>query len=135
MSAKEAIYKYWADIAKEENWGEDFEYPDEITLDNAEEVLQELDELQVIYLPELLEEFRSNYDEETDDFESGWSRHYEHKSVAKKCFDDVWVGWTYWYGGGKHGCPEDIPWLDKAYLLDVKEEEKMVIVRTFEKRQ
>lgn len=134
MSARKAIYKHWADTAKDENWGEDFKYPEEITLDNAEEVLDELEELQVIYLPELLEEFRSSYDEETD-IGSDSSRYYESKSVTTKCFDGTWVGWTYWYGGGKHGGPEEIPWIDESYLLDVKEEEKLVIVRTFEKRK
>jgi len=62
-----------------------------------------------------------------------WSRHYESKSVAAKTPDGSWVGWTYWYGGGKHGEPESIDWMDSAYDLNCKEEEKMVIVRTFTK--
>ncbi|TCG09321.1 hypothetical protein BZM27_05835 [Paraburkholderia steynii] len=61
------------------------------------------------------------------------SRHYESKSVAAKAPDGSWVGWTYWYGGGKHGEPEAIDWMDEAYNLDVTEEEKMVVVRTFKK--
>ena len=28
-----------------------------------------------------------------------YSRHYESKSVAMKCVDNSWVGWTYWYYG------------------------------------
>ena len=60
-----------------------------------------------------------------------WSRHYESKAVAAKMNDGSWVGWTYWYGGGKHGEPEAIDWLEKAYDLDCKEEEKLVVVRTF----
>jgi len=59
------------------------------------------------------------------------SRHYESKSVAAKMPDGTWVGWTYWYGGGKHGEPEAIDWMDEAYDLDVTEEEKVVVVRTF----
>ncbi len=63
-----------------------------------------------------------------------WSRHYESKSVAAKMPDGSWVGWTYWYGGGKHGCPEEVSWIDGAYDLDCKEEEKLVVIQTFTKR-
>jgi hypothetical protein len=63
-----------------------------------------------------------------------WSRHYESKSVAAKMFDGSWVGWTYWYGGGKHGEPGAIDWMSDAYDLDCVEEEKLVTVRTFAKR-
>lgn len=62
------------------------------------------------------------------------SRHYESKSVAAKAADGSWVSWTYWYGGGKHGEPEAIDWMDSAYDLDCVEEEKLVVVRTFAKR-
>jgi hypothetical protein len=48
--------------------------------------------------------------------------------------DGSWVGWTYWSGGGKHGEPESISWMSEAYELDVKEEEKLVIVQTFSKK-
>lgn len=60
-----------------------------------------------------------------------WSRHYESKAVAAKMPDGSWVGWTYWYGGGKHGEPEAVGWMDDAYDLDCAEEEKLVVVRTF----
>jgi hypothetical protein len=62
-----------------------------------------------------------------------WSRHYESKAVAMQMPDGSWVGWTYWYGGGKHGEPEAIDWMDEAYEVDCSEEEKVVIVRTFTK--
>lgn len=62
-----------------------------------------------------------------------WSRHYESKSVAAKLPDGSWVGWTYWYGGGKHGEPEGIDWISDAYSLNCTEEEKLVTVRTFAK--
>ncbi len=64
-----------------------------------------------------------------------WSRHYESKSVAAKMPDGSWVGWTYWYGGGKHGEPESIDWMEEAYDLDCTEEEKVVVVQTFTKRE
>lgn len=63
-----------------------------------------------------------------------YSRHYESKSVAS-LIDGRWIGWTYWYGGGKHGEPEAIDWMDEAYFLDVTEEEKVVTVRTFTKQK
>lgn len=62
-----------------------------------------------------------------------WSRHYESKAVAAKMPDGSWVGWTYWYGGGKHGEPEAIDWMDKAYDLNCVEEEKVMVVRTLSK--
>ena len=68
------------------------------------------------------------------DIECGWSRHYESKSVAAKAPNGLWVGWTYWYGGGKHSEPEAISWMDSAYFIDCKEEEQLVTVRTFTKQ-
>jgi len=61
------------------------------------------------------------------------SRHYEAESVAAQAPDGSWVGWTYWYGGGKHGEPEAIDWVEHAYDVECKEEEKVVVVRTFTK--
>lgn len=58
-------------------------------------------------------------------------RHYEGTSVAARMPDGAWVGWVYWHGGGKHGEPEAIDWMDDAYHVDVNEEERVVIVRTF----
>lgn len=63
-----------------------------------------------------------------------YSRNYESKSVAAKLDDGTWVGWTYWYGGGKHAEPESIDWISEAYDLDCREEEKLVVVRTFARR-
>ncbi len=60
-----------------------------------------------------------------------WSRHYESKAVAAQMPDGSWVGWTYWYGGGKHAEPEAIEWMDDAYDLKLVEEEQVVMVRTF----
>jgi hypothetical protein len=62
-----------------------------------------------------------------------YSRHYESKGVAAKLSDGSWVGWTYWYGGGKHGEPESVEWMEYAYDLEVTETEKMVVVREFKK--
>lgn len=59
------------------------------------------------------------------------SRHYESKAVAAKYLDGSWIGWTYWYGGGKHGEPEGIDWIEDVHELACVEEEKLVTVRTF----
>lgn len=64
-----------------------------------------------------------------------YSRYYESNAVAMKCCDGSWVGWTYFYGGGKHGQPEEMEWMSGSCLLSCKEEEKVVIVRTFEKQE
>lgn len=47
-----------------------------------------------------------------------YSRHYESKAVAAEMLDGSWVGWTYWYGGGKHGEPGGIPWIEDAYAVE-----------------
>jgi len=78
------------------------------------------------------EEFRGGSDK--TNIPTPYSRYYESKSVATKMSDGSWVGWTYWYGGGKHGQPEAVEWVDDAYYLDCKEEEKVVTVRTFTKQ-
>lgn len=61
------------------------------------------------------------------------SRHYESKSVAYQLSDGTWVGWTYWYGGGKYGEPESIEWMSDAYELTCIETEELVTVREFTK--
>jgi len=63
----------------------------------------------------------------------GAHRNYECDEVAMQCDDGTWIGWTYWHGGGKHSEPTAIPWVEYAYALECKEEEKMVIVRSFTK--
>ena len=62
-----------------------------------------------------------------------YSRHYEVDEVATE-IDGVWVGWSYWDGGGKHAKPEAMDWMSDAYFLDVTEEEKMMTVRTFKRK-
>lgn len=61
------------------------------------------------------------------------SRHYESKSVATKIGNE-YVGWTYWYGGGKFGEPEAIDWMEDSYFLDCKEEQVTITQRTFTKK-
>jgi hypothetical protein len=79
-----------------------------------------------------MREIRTSYDCETN-IECEYSRHYETKSVAKKMADGSWVGWTYYYGGGKYAEPEAVEWVENVYALNCREEEKVMVVRTFEK--
>ena len=96
------------------------------TADNVDELYDEKDAYDIEC------DFRQG--EVETDIPCEYSRHYESKSVAAKMADGSWVGWTYWSGGGKHGEPESISWMSEAYELDVKEEEKLVIVQTFSKK-
>ena len=62
------------------------------------------------------------------------SRHYECEQVARKLDDGTYVSWTYWSGGGKHGEPEAIDWMDGAFEVNCIEERKMVTVYTFSEK-
>lgn len=100
--------------------------PSTITEENLDDLYEEL------YADDIEFEFREG--EVETNIPCEYSRHYESKSVAAKMLDGSWIGWTYWYGGGKHGEPESIDWMGGAYELDVAEEEKLVVVRTFTKK-
>ena len=104
----------------------------DITAENVDELFEEADG-DDYSLQDDKSEFR--YSGEDTGLEAPYSRHYECDSVGKKLDDGVWVGWNYWYGGGKHGEPEVIDWMNEAYELDVTEEEKMVVVKTFKAKE
>ncbi len=100
-----------------------------ITVENVDDLYQLFYEHDLLY--DAINEFRSSGIE--TNLECDWSRHYESKAVARQMPDGSWIGWTYWYGGGKHGEPQAIDWMDDAYDVTVIEEEKLVTVRTFTK--
>lgn len=77
-------------------------------------------------------DFRS--DGEDTGLLSRFNRNYEAKEKACQLVDGTWVGWTYWFGGGKYGEPGSIEWMNKAYDVDVVEEVKTVTVRKFTKK-
>lgn len=104
----------------------------EVTPENIDDLWDEYENQDSIY--DATNEIRQSWDEETD-IPCEWSRHYESKSVAAKMPDGSWVGWTYWYGGGKYGEPEAIDWMESAYNIDCVEEARVVTVRTFTKRE
>ena len=112
-------------------WAWEKHPPEDVTAENVDELYDELVRADGHW--DAMEEVR-NSGEEVDVPGSEYSRHYECDSVAAQMPDGSWVGWTYWYGGGKHGEPSAIDWMDKAYDLNCKEEEKMIMVRTFTKK-
>lgn len=134
------------DIALGTEWGEfkDSEFRKlklKINLDPADLAVITSEETDTLF--ELLteEEYDLAYEIKCDirqgevdtDIVAPYSRHYESKSVGYQAPNGQWIGWTYWYGGGKHGCPEEIDWSDSIYHLTVTEEQKLVTVRTFSK--
>ena len=63
-----------------------------------------------------------------------YSRHYESEIVAVKVLDGSYVAWIYWSGGGKHGEPEEIDWMEDAFFVDCEEKQEMVTTTTFSER-
>lgn len=92
-------------------------------------------------IDELWDDFSDEWGAMSDVRESGmetgldapYSRHYESDAVAVQCPDGSWVGFTYWYGGGKHSDPGSIDWVEYAYDVNCKVEEKVMTVHTFTK--
>jgi hypothetical protein len=127
VTAEQAI---WAQLIQESNHA-----VDDITSLTAEE------------LQDLIDDLCDKHDCEFYDAMSDWrtggvsadglpvfsSRHYETDQVAGET-PFGWVSWTYWYGGGKHGNPEEIEWIEDAYFVDVVEEEVTITKRTFSKK-
>ena len=118
---KHAVILRSVDLAESDPPGE------EITAENVDRVFEELND--GYGLQDAINEIRGSGTETGLPCE--WSRHFEAKAVAAKMPDGTWVGWTYWYGGGKHARPEDVEWMADAYSVECQEEEKMVVVRTF----
>jgi hypothetical protein len=50
------------------------------------------------------------------------TRDYEADAVAAILPDGTAIGWTYFHGGGRHGRPGDMPWVEHAYDLKYKPE-------------
>jgi len=86
-------------------------------IDNLWAEVENSDELSD-YISDLKQDWREG-SAETPEFGSEYSRHYESKGVAAQMLDGSWVGWTYWYGGGKHSDPGSIDWMGKCYALEM----------------
>lgn len=100
---------------------------EEITAENVDDLFEALSEDWA--LQDAMSEIRGSGTE--TGLPCQWSRHYESQAVAARMPDGSWVGWTYWFGGGKHGEPEVVEWIEDAYEVECKEEEKLVVVKTF----
>ena len=61
------------------------------------------------------------------------SRHYEVDIHAVK-IDNFWLAFPFYYGGGRHGEPEAMPWMEDAFFVDCKEEQVTITQRTFTKK-
>ncbi len=118
----------WAILARLALWGDRpaLEYP----CDNVDKLYDEIVEQGNHW--DAMSEVRGG--ETETNLKCEFSRHYESKAVAMKMPDNSWVGWTYWYGGGKHAEPEAIDWMEDAYDVTCVEEQKMVTVKTFTKK-
>lgn len=121
----------WAILSKYYEYiqAPELEYP----LENIDELYENIANDYKCSIWEAVEEIRTN-GIETELKSKNFSRHYEQEEVAMEFPDKSWVGWTYWYGGGKHGEPESIDWIEESYDLDCLEEEKLMIVRTFKNK-
>lgn len=101
--------------------------------DNIDELYDELRDDDEGPLDIIDEEYQFREGDVETGLPCDYSRYFETKSVATQLEDGSWIGWTYYYGGGKHAEPESVEWMEHAYDLKVTEEEKLVIVRTFKK--
>jgi hypothetical protein len=104
--------------------------PPEVTSENIDSIYEELVISGDYY--DAKEDIRCS-GHETGIYSGSYSNHYENESVAAQMPDGTWVGWDYWHGGGKHGNPWDIDWMEDSYDVAVVEEEKLMVVRTFSK--
>jgi len=53
--------------------------------------------------------------------------------IAITGLDSYCLGWTYYFGGGDYGCPDEVEWVEDCYLLKVREVEETRIVKIYEK--
>jgi len=77
-------------------------------------------------LRQKMDELRSG--EHNTELPADYNRHYESRAVASEMLDGTYVGWTYWYGGGKHGEPEAMEWVEDAYDVEMTQETRVVCV-------
>jgi len=104
---------------------------EDITPKNIDYVYSDLNELDEDFVREEEDIFRTTGIE--TDIPPEWSRHYSSKSVAKQLSDGTWVGFTCFFGGGKHGCPEEMNWMEDAYYLEVTKTERLTTIMEFKK--
>lgn len=105
----------------------------ELILDAPDEIdnkYAELEENARDHLRDVMGEFRGGQFQ--TDLDGEYNRIYETKVVAAQMLDGSYAAWTYYYGGGKHGEPEVVEWVDDAF--EVEAEDKVVTVKVFTKK-
>lgn len=85
------------------------------------------------YVRDVVSGFR--YSGENIDDKVYEDRYYCYRDVATKItgLDDLYLGWTYYFGGGKHAQPQEVEWMEDCYLLTCREVEETRIVKVYEK--
>lgn len=139
MKASNYIYKQIIQNVSDNN--EDFNLKEgvELSLENSEDIYSSPDEYVDCqyaedYIYEEMYDFRSSGVEINVSPEKH-SRHYEVDYVATE-IDGVWIGWHYWHGGGKHGEPESIDWIESSDILDLVSEKQVVTtIREFKRKE
>lgn len=115
----------WLIMANVATWNNiQLPYP----LYNVNEVWGRLKEEYPDDLQDATEEVRTS-GEVANGIEEAYDRHYEIDMVAHQLPDKTWICHEYWHGGGKHGCPESVPWIDDAFDIECVKEEKVVEVK------
>lgn len=102
--------------------------PDDVDESNIDEVIDSLEEHG---WHDALSDFRSGGESaDVPGAPKEWSRHYSVERRACQLGSGCWVSWLYWYGGGKHGEPEAVEWLDETAVF-VTMTERQAIVHDF----
>lgn len=85
------------------------------------------------YVRDVVSEFRDSGENINDKVYE--DRYYCYRDVAIPITgrDDLYLAWTYYFGGGKHAQPWDVEWMEDCYLLRCREVEETRIVKVYEK--
>lgn len=85
------------------------------------------------YIRDIVSDFRESGEEIDNKVEQ--DRYYCYQDVAKKITgsEDLYLGWTYYFGGGKHAQPDQVEWMEDCYLLTCREVEETRIIKIYEK--
>lgn len=61
------------------------------------------------------------------------SRDYE-VEIHAQLIDNQWVAYPFYSGGGRHGQPEAVEWMEDAFFVDCEEKQVTITQRTFTKK-
>jgi hypothetical protein len=110
---------------RQKKWGESVTLPD-LTDENIDAVYDELRDEWCDTVSDEEMDFRG--DGVVTDITPKPSWYFAAESHAIKLQDGGWVGWTFYYGGGKHDEPDAVDWMPDAYEVEMTEETKVVQV-------